>query len=164
MEYVNPDAEVGNVSGVLGPARYLSHLPSISGDLPPGAWAFATDTDHYDFRSRRCVKDLTLRAIRGADGEEMEVEFQHNCWKHDQDLLIRYTGVSDFIVDPVDEGRGTNLGTVILDEILPHRDGCSHEIACWDGTLTLVCRDLQATWSETICSSKGRPRRRAATE
>ncbi|MFD9012008.1 hypothetical protein [Streptomyces sp. NPDC059552] len=154
MEYVNLDAQVGDVSGVLDPARYLSHLPSISGDLPPGARAFATDTDHYNFHSRRCVRDLTLRAVRGAGGEEMEVEFQHNCWKHDQDLLIRYTGVSSFVIDPVDEDRGTDLGTVILDEILPHRDGCSHEIACWDGTLTLVCRDLQATWTETICSSE----------
>ncbi|MFF7852148.1 hypothetical protein ACFZDF_31855 [Streptomyces sp. NPDC007910] len=100
------------------------------------------------------MKDLTLRAVRGAGGEEMEVEFQHNCWKHDQDLLIRYVGVSGFVIDPVDEDRGTDLGAVILDEILPHRNGCSHEIACWDGTLTLACRDLQATWTETICSSK----------
>ncbi|MFD8277582.1 hypothetical protein [Streptomyces flaveolus] len=154
MEYVNLDAQVGDVSGVLDPARYLSHLPSISGDLPPGARAFATDTDHYNFHSRRCVKDLTLRAVRGAGGEEMEVEFQHNCWKHDQDLLIRYTGVSSFVIDSVDEDRGTDLGAVILDEILPLRGGCSHEIACWDGTLTLVGRDLQATWTETICSSE----------
>ncbi|UUU23938.1 hypothetical protein [Streptomyces sp. DSM 40750] len=100
------------------------------------------------------MKDLTLRAVRGAGGEEMEVEFQHNCWKHDRDLLIRYAGVSSFLIDPADEDRGADLGAVILDEILPHRDGCSHEIACWDGTLTLVCRDLQATWTETICSSE----------
>lgn len=45
----------------------------------------------------------------------MEVEFQHNGWKHDQDLLIRYVGVSGFVIDPVDEGRGTDLGAVILD-------------------------------------------------
>ncbi|WP_405874391.1 hypothetical protein OHB11_38540 [Streptomyces zaomyceticus] len=61
------------------------------------------------------MKDLTLRAVRGAGGEEMEVEFQHNGWKHDQDLLIRYVGVSGFVIDPVDEGRGTDLGAVILD-------------------------------------------------
>ncbi|MEU8763712.1 hypothetical protein [Streptomyces sp. NPDC048659] len=154
MEYVNLDARVGDLSGVLDPARYLSHLPLVSGDLPPGARAFATDADHYDFRSRRCVKDLTLRAVRGADGEEIEIEFQHHCWKHDQDLLICYAGVSGFVIDPVDEERGTDLGTVILDEILPHRDGCSHEIACWDGTLTIVCRDLRATWTDTVCSSE----------
>ncbi|WP_435610961.1 hypothetical protein [Streptomyces sp. C10-9-1] len=138
----------------MDPARYLSHLLSISGDLPPGARAFTTDPDHYDLRSRRCVKDLTLRAVRGTGSEEMEVEFRHNCWKHDQDLLIRYAGVSDVIIDPVGEDRGADLGTVILDEILPHRDGCSHEIACWDGTLTVVCRDFQAIWTETTCSSK----------
>jgi hypothetical protein len=46
-----------------------------------------------------------------------------------------------------------DLGTVILDEILPHGDGCSHEIACWEGTLTIFCRDLQVVWTETVCSS-----------
>ncbi|MCQ4195750.1 hypothetical protein [Streptomyces parvulus] len=153
MEYVILDAQVGDLSGVLDPTRYLDHLPSMSGDLPPGARTFATDPDHYDFRSRRCVKDLRLQAVRGASGEEMEIEFQHNCWKHDQDLLIRYAGVSCFIIDSADEDREADLGTVILDEILPHRDGCSHEIACWDGTLTLVSHDLQAIWTETICSS-----------
>ncbi|MFF3842546.1 hypothetical protein [Streptomyces sp. NPDC001930] len=154
MQYVDLDAQVGDLSGVLDPARYLSHLPSISGDLPPGARAFATDAEHYDFSSRRCVKDLTLRAVRGAGGDELMVEFQHNCWKHDRDLLIRYAGVSSFSVDSADEERATDLGAVILDEILPHTDGCSHEIACWDGTLTIVCPDLQATWTETACSTE----------
>ncbi|MFJ3540049.1 hypothetical protein ACIPQA_31875 [Streptomyces sp. NPDC090109] len=154
MEYINLDAQVGDLSGLLDPSGYLSHLLSVSGDLPPGARAFATDPGHYDFTSSRCVKDLTLRAIRGAGSEEVEVEFQHHCWKHDQDLLIRYTGVSSFVIDPADEGRGTDLGAVMLDETLPHKDGCSHEIACWDGTLTVVCRDLQATWTDTICSSQ----------
>ncbi|MEV4940454.1 hypothetical protein [Streptomyces zaomyceticus] len=153
MRYVNLDARVGDLSGVLDPALYLSHLPSIAGDLPTGARAFATDKDHYDFESKRCVKDLTLRAVRGAGGEQMEVEFRHNCWKHDRDLLIRYAGVSSLVVEPADKARGTDLGAVILDEILPHRDGCSHEIACWDGALTVVCRDLRATWTETLCSS-----------
>ncbi|MFF4149548.1 hypothetical protein ACFYZU_05015 [Streptomyces sp. NPDC001651] len=153
MRYVDLDAQVGDLSGILDPARYLRHLLSVSGDLPPGARAFATDPDHYDFHSRRCVKDLSLGAVRGAGGEVMEVEFQHNCWKHDQDLLIRYAGVSSFVIDSAEEGHGMDLGTVILDEILPHRDGCSHEFACWGGTLTVVCRDLQATWIETTCSS-----------
>ncbi|MEV6328702.1 hypothetical protein [Streptomyces sp. NPDC051909] len=43
---------------------------------------------------------------------------------------------------------------MILDEILPYGDGCSHEIACWEGTLIIVCGDLQATWTEIVCSSK----------
>ncbi|MFD7963499.1 NUDIX hydrolase [Streptomyces zaomyceticus] len=35
----------------------------------------------------------------------------------------------------------------------PHRDGCIHEIAWWDGTLTIVCRDLRVTGTEASCSS-----------
>ncbi|MCX5315771.1 MULTISPECIES: hypothetical protein [unclassified Streptomyces] len=71
MEYVNLDAQVGDLAGVLDP--YLEYLSSTSGDLPPGARAFATDSNHYDFHSRRCVNDLTLQAIRGVGGDEMEV-------------------------------------------------------------------------------------------
>ncbi|WP_234352353.1 MULTISPECIES: hypothetical protein [unclassified Streptomyces] len=99
------------------------------------------------------MKDLALRAVRGAGGEEVEVKFGHNCWKHDQDLVIRYTGVSRFVIEPAG-ATGADLGTVVLDEILPHGDGCSHEIACWEGTLTVVCRDLRATWTETDCSGR----------
>jgi hypothetical protein len=43
---------------------------------------------------------------------------------------------------------------VILDEILPHDHGCSHEIACWSGSLTVVCRDLTATWIPALCPEK----------
>ncbi|CAL9332620.1 hypothetical protein SUDANB2_00105 [Streptomyces sp. enrichment culture] len=114
MEYGNLDAQVGEPSGVWDASRSLDHLPSICGDLPPGARSFATDTQHYDFHSRRCVKDLTLRAVRGTGGEEMEVKFRHNCWKYGHDLATRYVGVS----------------------------------------LTLVCRDLQAAWTEAACSSE----------
>ncbi|MFI9770293.1 hypothetical protein ACIHJG_25980 [Streptomyces sp. NPDC052415] len=153
MEYVQLGAQVGDLPGVLDPARYLDRLPSIAGELPPGARAFATDADHYAFPSRRCVKDLTLHAVRAVGDDGLEVELRHNCWKHDEDLILRYAGVSRFTIDPAGEDRGRDIGAVILDEILPHRDGCSHEIAFRDGTVTIVCRDLQATWTETNCSS-----------
>ncbi|MEU6490250.1 hypothetical protein ABZ890_07625 [Streptomyces sp. NPDC046984] len=156
MEYVNLDARVGDLSGVLDPTRYLQHLPSIAGGLPPGARAFATDPDHYDFHSKRCVKDLALQDIRDFGDGGIEIRFRHNCWKHDQDLVIRYTGVSSSIIDPPDDGRAADLGTMVLDEILPHKDGCSHEIACWSGTLIVICRDLMATWTEAGCSSRPR--------
>lgn len=68
MEYVNLDAQIVAFEGCWTPSRYLEQLPLICGDLPPGPRSFATDTDHYDSRSRRCVTHLTLRAVRGADG------------------------------------------------------------------------------------------------
>ncbi|MEV6682074.1 hypothetical protein AB0N09_35190 [Streptomyces erythrochromogenes] len=36
-------------------------------------------------------------------------------------------------------------------EVLRHRNGCSHAIAFRDGSLTVVCRDRVATWTETDC-------------
>ncbi|MFF7449659.1 MULTISPECIES: hypothetical protein [unclassified Streptomyces] len=113
MAYVHLGVQVGELSGVLDPSRYLERLPSISGDLPSGARSFAMETGHYDFHSRRCVKDLTLRAVRGLGGEEIEVEFQHNCWKHDRDLAICYVGVSSFVIDPAGEDRGTDLEILV---------------------------------------------------
>ncbi|MEU2791185.1 hypothetical protein [Streptomyces sp. NPDC007100] len=95
----------------------------------------------------------------------MEMQFRHNCWKHDEDLVIHYTGVSSFDAgssegtEDAENTEGTeddgwaDLGTVILDEILPHQNGCSHEIAFWNGSLTVVCRDLTATWTKADCPS-----------
>jgi hypothetical protein len=156
MEYVNLNAQVGDLSGVLDPTRYLEHLPSIAGDLPPAARAYATDPDHYDFRSKRCVKDLELQHVRGvgADGDEVELQFRHNCWKHDGDLVIHYTGVSSFTARTPEADHWTHLGTVILDEILPRENGCSHEFAFWNGTLAVICRDLMATWTKIDCSTE----------
>ncbi|WP_327411509.1 hypothetical protein [Streptomyces sp. NBC_01233] len=153
MEYINLDAQVGNLSNFLDPARYLEHLPSLADDLPTGARDFATAPDHYDFSGKRCVKDLELQHIRGvgADDQQMEIQFRHNCWKHDEDLVIHYTGVSGFNAESAEDDNGGNLGTVILDEVLPNQNGCSHEIAFWNGSLAVVCRDLVATWTEADC-------------
>ncbi|WP_062651590.1 hypothetical protein [Streptomyces maremycinicus] len=156
MKYINLDAQVGNVRGVISPARYLERLPSLTDDLPVGARSFATAPEHYDFSSRRCVKDLQVQDIRnvGADGRQVEIQFRHNCWKHDEDMVIRYAGVSSFDAGSVGENDWAGFGTVILDEVLPHQHGCSHEIAFWNGSLTIVCRDLAATWTEVGCPDK----------
>lgn len=155
MEYVNLDTQVGDLSNVLDPARYLEHLPSIAGDLPPGARVFATDADHYNFRSERCVKDLELQHVRsGGTDDVVEIQLRHNCWKHDADLVIRYTGVSSFKITTPEADHWTNLGTLILDEVLPYTSGCSHELAFWEGTLTVICRDLVATWIAADCCTE----------
>ncbi|MFE5804786.1 hypothetical protein [Streptomyces sp. NPDC056491] len=98
-----------------------------------------------------------MRARHGPDSgesDEIEIRFRHNCWKHDEDLIIRYTGVSACDVDAPAGPAWTNLDTVILDEILPHPRGCTHEIAFRPGTLTMTCRDLTPTWVDTPCQDK----------
>lgn len=160
MQYIDLNARVGDLSGVLSPARYLERLPSLADGLPAGARAFATAPEHYDFHGKRCVKDLELQQIRGvgSDDRQVEIRFRHNCWKHDEDLVIRYTDVHDFHAESAESAGndgGASLGTVILDEVLPHESGCSHEIAFWNGSLTVVCRDLVATWTEADCPDAG---------
>ncbi|REK89329.1 hypothetical protein DY245_16305 [Streptomyces inhibens] len=153
MKYVDLDAQVGGLTGVIDPTRYLGRLPELSGSLPPGALAFATDPQHYSFSGKRCVKDLTLQQVSflGNDGQDIEACFRHNCWKHDEDLVIRWTGVVHVRIETPDGTSWSDLETVILDEILPHDHGCSHEMAFRPGTLMITCRDITATWAETDC-------------
>ncbi|OQD53313.1 hypothetical protein BM536_027805 [Streptomyces phaeoluteigriseus] len=167
MKYVELDGRVGDLTGVLDPGPYLERLPVLGGRLPPGARAFATDPEHYDFSGRRCVKDLLPREARRTGDENVEIRFGHSCWKHDEDLVVRYLGVSRFQADILggraldDLGEAApdslgatalgDLGEVVLDEILPHPAGCTHELACRSGTLLVVCRDLEADWVAVDC-------------
>jgi len=157
VKYVELDGQVGDVTGVIDPGPYLERLPVLAERLPPGARAFATDPDHYAFSGKRCVKDLKPGVARRRGDDGIEIRFAHNCWKHDEDLVVRYTGVSRFQADVLDVCALDDLGDVILDEILPHPDGCTHEIACRPGTLVVVCQDLQAKWVAVDCP-EGRER------
>ena len=155
MKYVELNATVNNISGVISGQAYLRLLPRLAPGLPAGARAFATDPQHYDFYSRRCVKDLTIDALsfRGDDGQlTIEITFGHNCWKHEENLVITYSGVSTSELRLEDgTSNWTNLKPVILDEVLPHDHGCTHEIACRAGTLTIVSTDLVASWVPANC-------------
>lgn len=150
------DIQVTDTGNLINPLSYLDQLSDLAPRLPPGARAFATDPDHYDFVGERCVKDLTIDTLRfGADddGATFEVLLRHNCWKHEEDLRIAYRGLSalNMVNDPEDKWGGQ---IVVLDEILPHDLGCSHEIACHTGTLTIVCEDLEALWVPADCSEQ----------
>ncbi|MBG0820495.1 hypothetical protein HS048_07075 [Planomonospora sp. ID91781] len=151
MEYVKVGTSpVGNV---LDPRPYLEVLPELASKLPPGARAFAADPAHYDFYGQRCVKDLALERIAfDEDGGLMELGFRHNCWKHEEDLTIRYSGVTHY--ESTVSANAVMGSVLVLDEILPHPDGCSHEIALIPGTIVLTCKDLTATWTDAECSDK----------
>src|SRR5882757_8281322 len=136
------------VEDVIDPGEYLGRLPGLQDRLPPGAWAFASDPGHYNFYSKRCVKDLTVGRIslwpegefqREADPEVgLEVVFEPNQWKHDQGLRISYSGVQhiEMRLSPGMPLGVNRMGQVILDEILPAEGGSfTHEIALHGSTL-----------------------------
>lgn len=158
MKYVDLSATVGGIDGVISPQEYLGRLPELCAALPEGAAAYAAEPGHYDFSSTRCVHDLKLdRILSGEEGDDgrLELGFRHNCWKHEEDLVIHYKGVTGFTVQAAsDMPLVTRLDEVILDEVLPHPDGCVHEIACHTGSVTIVCRDLTATWVQADCPDK----------
>ncbi|MEU0118708.1 hypothetical protein ABZ137_34775 [Streptomyces bobili] len=163
MKYVEMDGRVGDLTGFLDPGPYLERLPVLGGRLPPGARTFATDPDRYDFSGRRCVKDLLPGAAQRIGREDLEIRFGHNCWKHDEDLVVRYRGVSRLqagvldvrALDDLGEVVLDDLGEVILDELLPDPRGCAHELACRSGSLLVVCRDLEAEWVASDCPEGG---------
>ena len=151
MKYVELTGGEGGEPVFIDPRPYLAQLPALAAELPPGARAFATDPGHYDFGGKRCVKDLQPERVRRTDDGDLEIRFRHNCFKHDEDLLVRYSGVSRFQSDVLDVCDPASLGDVILDEILPHPGGCTHELACRPGTLVVACRDLEAEWIPADC-------------
>ncbi|MBB4676817.1 hypothetical protein [Crossiella cryophila] len=126
---------------------YLDVLPTLADQLPPGARAFATDPDHYDFHGKRCVKDLKPVETR-TEGDQLVLELRHNCWKHDADLVLRYTGVTEYTVDP----PGELPSEVRLDELLPHEQGVRHEFVCVGGSIVVVAADVTAAWTPTDCT------------
>jgi hypothetical protein len=140
----------------LDPEAYLTVLPRIAADLPPGAREFALDVEHYDFFGPRCVKDLKVGRITMIDGEgrlSAELLFVPNQFKHEQELLVRYVDVTAFTIDVTAGSRGKDvwpearsLDDLQLDEILPHEDGCSHEIQLIGGSVRVVAADLTAHW------------------
>jgi hypothetical protein len=140
----------------LDPNPYLDHLEKVADELPPGARAYATDPHHYDFFSERCVKDLKLASMSVVDSMgtvTVDALFEFNEIAPER-LHIRYVDVVDLRIGasaewehqypPVMSTR--RLGDVQLDEFLPHRSGCSHEIQLITGTIHVVCRDLTAEW------------------
>ena len=139
------------VDPVIDPGPYLAELSRLESELPPGAYDFASDPGHYDFYGSRCVKDLTVGTLTLSDAGELNVEtrFEPNEWKHDASLRITYEQVSSLNIATSDKAPvgPTRLGSLILDELLPHDDGVSHEIVFHGGTLTIVCRDLKAAWA-----------------
>jgi hypothetical protein len=142
----------------IDPSAYVDQLSQLGELLPSGARAFARETGHYDFNSLRFIKNLKpQRLISGvADGRRwLELELRHNCWRHEEDLTVRYSGVRGLELNgETDNLDVSRLGEVLLDEVLPHSQGCSHEVACLGGSLLVVCEDLTATWFEADCSER----------
>ncbi|WP_205474844.1 hypothetical protein [Nocardioides sp. SYSU D00038] len=134
-------------------SRYVEALLGIAEQLPSGARTWASDPQHYDLSSPRCVKDLSLV---GLDVQpEFVLRLGPNEWKHQQGLEVRYIGVVSFDFE-IRQPVNSPPPSVQLDEVLPHELGCQHDVAFHGGRLSVVAKDLTAIWLD---ASNDRPYR-----
>lgn len=150
---------------LLDPNIYLDWLEESAASLPAGAREFASDPEHYDVNSPRCVKDLKLDRILLRDRHDhlsVKVVFAPNRFKHDQQLVLEYVNVVALSVGVTSAPHVGNvwpdtrrLGDFQLDEVLPHEKGCSHEIQMTGGGIRVVSSDLYAEWCEEADDGEG---------
>lgn len=146
MKYVELRDEDGGV--LFDAGRYLEALPEMEARLPEGARRFATDPDHYDFYSTRCVKDLALeRQVFDVDSETCSIGFAPNAHKHEEGLTVTYVDVRSIEVrmEPLQEFVPWRFN-LLLDEILPEDGGVRHEYGLGGGTVVIHAADLEARW------------------
>jgi hypothetical protein len=136
MRYVDLDAKIAGRPGGIDPGKYLEMLPVLAPRLPAGAWAFAADPGHYDLTSRHCVKDLTIS----------DVQFSGD---------IRYQGVRELTMAfRYESGNWTPGGRWFSTRSSRTTTAAATRSPAGPGSLTVVCRDLAATWIPALCPDK----------
>ncbi|GIH28538.1 hypothetical protein Aph01nite_68480 [Acrocarpospora phusangensis] len=132
------------------PDLYLAVLPTLRDALPPGAWAFAADPDHYDFSAPNCVKDLVLRTVPPTTSPPLDLglRFDRGPIPDFNGLTISYTGVTSVEVTTEDDQpfEPSAFNSLRLDEILPAPGGCTHELTFTTATIKITAADLRVSW------------------
>jgi hypothetical protein len=144
---------------LVDPRPYIEILPQLKGSLPGGAYRFVSDAAHYDVFSERSIKDLKVERLELVDSFAVlgiELHLAYNQLPDVPSLTVRYSEVANLSVDVGSEfqirqdwiNEGTKrLGDVLTDEVLPDARGCIHVIELVHGTISITCKDLEATWS-----------------
>lgn len=146
MRYVKVESTGGG--SMADPREYLEWLAEHAEELPPGARAFATHPEHYDFGHQWCP--------RGASFDRMSTRFTDDgvvvtlvlaaYGGAPPEFVLRYRGVTSVESDGDHGGRPQS--SLLVDEIVPDGDGgVRHELAFTGGTITVVAADLTTGWS-----------------
>ncbi|MBL0888728.1 hypothetical protein [Myceligenerans indicum] len=130
------------------PRDYLDWLAEHADELPPGARAFATHPEHYDFSHPWCPRSASFdrMSTRFTDDGVVVTLVLAAYGGAPPEFVLRYEGVTSVHSDSEhDEGPRSNL---LVDEILPDDEGgVRHELAFTGGTITVVASDFTAGWS-----------------
>lgn len=145
MRYVIAEPSVDGGFWV-DPRPYLDWLERHAEELPPGARAFAVHPEHYDFSHEWCPRGVTLARMstRETDGVTSATVVLAGYLDSPAEFVMRYHDVSGLAVTRNADGSRRDL---LVDEVIPHEGGVSHELVFADRTITVVAKDLSAGWS-----------------
>ncbi|MEV0949665.1 hypothetical protein [Promicromonospora sp. NPDC050249] len=140
MRYATVQFSNGGTTTDVRP--YLAWLDAHADELPPSARAFALDAEHYNFTHQWCPRSASFDQLstRFTDDGLVGTLVLAGYGGAPPEFVLRYDGVSRIELD------GDQDGGLLVDELLPHADGVSHELVFRGGTITVVARDLTAGW------------------
>ncbi|MET9362868.1 hypothetical protein ABZX93_18380 [Streptomyces sp. NPDC006632] len=130
MKYAMVVWEDGGFS--IDPRPYIDELPRLQAELPPGAWAFASDPGHYDMGhgNQRCVKNLQLAGVRVATDKSggLVLEFAPNPWKHDAGLRLSYDACGRVSAETDFNGRTTTYSHNAAGQLVTRTNGAGETV------------------------------------
>ncbi|MDJ0367228.1 hypothetical protein QMK33_18930 [Hymenobacter sp. H14-R3] len=137
--------------GILDTSAYAAYLHRIAGLLPPNAYAFASDSEHYNFYGQYCTHDLKLNRIEITNGSTAlshTVFLDKSEFKHEKNLRIDYYGVVSFQLNRLPPDVEHAVDGLLIDEISVEAttNRVVHEIQFWGAELRILCCDLVAQW------------------
>jgi hypothetical protein len=140
-------------------AEYRAYLERVAARFPPGAYAFATASWHYDPSDHKCPHDAWVDSVgvveRGtgsrAEVREVDMTIRLLGAYHDGFLVLRYVGVCGYAMEALDTGTGTHRqrghGDWLVDEITLTPDGnVQHEAILSAAKITVRCVDIECDW------------------
>ncbi|MBE1875391.1 hypothetical protein [Myceligenerans pegani] len=146
MHYVKVETTGGG--SWTDPRDYLDWLGEHADELPPGARAFATHPEHYDFSHQWCPRSASFdrMSTRFTDDGVVVTLVLAAYGGAPPEFVLRYEGVRS--VESDGDHSGQPRSNLLVDEILPDGEGVvRHELAFTGGTITVVATDLTAGWS-----------------
>jgi hypothetical protein len=150
----------------LDPSVYIEWLVQRGDELPPGALAYVSHPNHFDYYAFRvgdeplepgtplCPKDLLLHEVIWSGGRDcVELRLMFPGYDPETiggfDLTIVYRNVLRFHLDHHRDAPRrvpVQLGGLMSDEVTPAGLGVVHYLDFECGSVVVVGDDLTATW------------------
>jgi hypothetical protein len=149
--------------------QYRAYIESVKGEMPAGAWAYASAEWHYDYDDHRSPHDSWLESVvvsepsSGARSEIRKVEITITLLGayHDGHLILRYQDVARYELEmaPTPKSHMNGHGDLVVDEVLWSEETglVSHELLFDErGRWRIEARDIEWRWVPLLAVAAAR--------